>query len=63
MKLALAVILPLLASLVNLNSPGHYVNIGVISISVSNLLVIILMVVVFVLAVLLPFPHKKEHGA
>ncbi|MDA8103038.1 MAG: hypothetical protein M0Z34_08750 [Nitrospiraceae bacterium] len=63
MKLALAVILPLFASLVNLNSPGHYVNIGVISISVANLLVIILMVLVFVLAVALPFPHKKEHGA
>ncbi|MDA8261775.1 MAG: hypothetical protein M0Z47_02970 [Actinomycetota bacterium] len=63
MKLALAVILPLLASLVNLDGPGHYVNIGVISISVANLLVIILMAIVFILAVALPFPHKKEHGA
>ena len=63
MKLALAVILPLLASLVSLDSPGRYVNIGVISISVANLFVIILMAVVFVLAVVLPFPHKKERGA
>jgi hypothetical protein len=41
---------------VNLNHPGHYVHWGVIQISWANLLVIIAMIVVFVAAILLPFP-------
>lgn len=41
---------------VNLNHPGHYLHWGVIQISYSNLIVIIAMIVVFVLAILLPFP-------
>jgi hypothetical protein len=49
----------LLASLVNLNHPGHYIHWGFIQISVANLIVIILMVVVFVLAIALPFPRRK----
>jgi hypothetical protein len=50
----------LLAALVNLNGPGHYVHWGFIQISVANLVVIILMVAVFVLAILLPFPRRKD---
>ena len=38
-------------------SAGRYVTWGVVSISVTNLLIIALMVVVFVLALVLPFPH------
>ncbi len=49
----------LLASLVNLNHPGHYVHWGFIQISLANLIVIILMIVVFVLAIALPFPRRK----
>jgi hypothetical protein len=41
---------------VNLNHPGHYLHWGVIQISLANLLVIIAMIVVFVAALLLPFP-------
>lgn len=41
---------------VNLNHPGHYLHLGVIQISVANLIVILVMIVLFVLAILLPFP-------
>ena len=39
---------------------GKYVDWGVISVSVTNLLIIVGMVVVFVLALLIPFPHARE---
>jgi hypothetical protein len=39
---------------------GHYIDWGVISVSVTNLAIILAMVVVFVLAILLPFPHARE---
>ncbi|MGD0310845.1 MAG: hypothetical protein ABSC90_00125 [Acidimicrobiales bacterium] len=48
-----------LASLVNLNGPGHYVHWGFIQISVANLVLIGLMVVVFIAAILIPF---RRHG-
>ena len=50
----------LLAAPVNLNHPGHYVNWGVIQISVANLVVIGIMVVVFIAAILLPFPKGRD---
>jgi len=42
---------------------GKYVDWGVVSISLTNLLVILGMVVIFVLALVLPFPqgHVEEH--
>ena len=49
----------IVASVINLTHPGHYVHWGVIQISVANLVVIGLMVVVFVLAIVLPFPKAK----
>ncbi|MGO8875400.1 MAG: hypothetical protein ACLQNG_06505 [Acidimicrobiales bacterium] len=49
----------ILAALVNLNHPGKYVDWGFIQISVANLVVIGIMIVTFVLALVLPFPH---HG-
>jgi hypothetical protein len=49
----------LLAALINLNGPGHYIHWGFIQISVANLVVILLMIAVFVLAVMLPFPRRK----
>jgi hypothetical protein len=52
-------VLTILGSLINLNGSGHYVHWGFIQISVANLVVIALMIVVFVLAVLLPFPRRK----
>ena len=51
-----------LGALINLNGSGRYVHWGFIQISVANLVVIILMVVVFLLAILLPFPRRKRGG-
>lgn len=48
------------AAPVNLNHPGHYVHWGVIQLSVANLVVIGIMVVVFVAALLLPFPNGRN---
>ncbi len=45
---------------VNLNHPGHYLHWGVIQVSVANLIVVIVMIVVFAAAVLLPFPKGKR---
>jgi len=39
---------------------GSYLHWGVISISTTNLLIIVAMVVLFVLAILLPFPGADE---
>lgn len=47
----------LLAQLAPL-ATGKYVQWGVIQISVANLLIIVAMVVLFVLALVVPFPHK-----
>ncbi len=48
-----------LAAPVNLNNPGHYLNWGVIQISVANLVVIAVMLVIFLAALLLPFPKGR----
>jgi len=53
-------VLAALAAPVNLNHTGHYVHWGVVQISVANLVVIAVMVVVFVLALLLPFPKGRD---
>ncbi len=50
----------LMAAPVNLNHVGHYVTWGVIQVSVANLVVIATMVVVFLLALLLPFPRGRQ---
>ena len=49
----------LIGSLVNLNHPGHYLHWGFFQMSLANFMVIIVMIVVFVLALVVPFPHKK----
>ena len=49
----------LFAVLIDLGGTGHYLHWGFIDISVANLVVIVLMIVVFILAILLPFPR---HG-
>jgi hypothetical protein len=51
-----------LAAPIDLNGPGHYLHWGVVQISVANLVVIALMVLVFVLALLLPFPRGRRRG-
>lgn len=49
-----------LASVVDLNKKPYFIHWGVIQISASNLIVLGLMVAVFVLAVLLPFPKPAS---
>jgi hypothetical protein len=44
---------------VDLNHQGTYLNWGVVHISVANLVVIAVMMVLFVAALLLPFPGTK----
>jgi hypothetical protein len=48
-----------LAAAVNLNHPAHYIHWGWFQISVANLIVIVLMLVVFVLALFVPFPGRR----
>jgi len=50
----------LLASLVNLNQPGHYLHWSIFTVSVANLIIIAVMVVIFGLALLLPFPKGRN---
>ena len=49
----------LIGALVNLGGDGTYLHWGFIQISAGNFVVIVLMVVVFVLAILIPF-HRPE---
>ena len=49
----------LFAAPINLNHSGRYVHWGVIQISVANLVVIAVMVAVFVVALMLPFPKDR----
>ncbi len=51
---------PLVGSVVNFDTPGRYVHWGFIQLSVANLVVIALMIVVFVLAILVPFRRHRE---
>ena len=46
----------MLGAIFNLNHPAHVVEWHFIQLSVANLVVIALMIVVFVLAIVLPFP-------
>lgn len=47
----------------NLNQPAHYVHWHFFDMSVANLSVIIAMLIVFALAVLLPFPGARRRAA
>jgi hypothetical protein len=51
---------PLAAWSGNLDQPAHYLEWGPIQISVGNLVMIGLIVVLFVLAILLPFPGDRD---
>ena len=49
----------LTAGLINLNHPGYYLHWGVIQVSLANAILILLMIVVFGAAILLPFPRSR----
>jgi len=46
---------------VNLSHPGHYLHWGFIQLSVANAVLILLMIVVFVVAVAVPFRAGRKH--
>ena len=50
----------MLAALVDLSGPGHYIHWGFIQLSVANGIVILTMVVVFALAILVPFRASRR---
>jgi hypothetical protein len=52
-----------MAAVFNLNHPAHYVHWHFIQISVSNVIVIVLMLIVFVAAILVPFPGRAKGGS
>jgi hypothetical protein len=49
-----------LAALFPLNHPDHYFHWHVLEISAANAIVIVLMVITFVAALLLPFPGRRR---
>jgi hypothetical protein len=50
----------MLAAVFNLNHHAQYVHWHFFQMSVSNIILIVLTLVVFVLAILLPFPKPKK---
>ena len=48
------------AAPVDLNAPGHYLHWGVVQLSVANLVVVVIMLVLFGLALVLPFPKGRD---
>ena len=59
MSSAAIVLGTLFGSLIDLNKPGNYIHWGFIQMSYGNLLVIVLMVIVFFAAILIPFRSHK----
>jgi len=51
----------MLGALVNLSHPGHYLHWGFVQMSVANFVVIVLMVVVFAAALVIPFRAGRRH--
>lgn len=51
-----------MAAIFDLNHHATYVHWQFISLSLSNVLVIAVMLVVFALAIVLPFPHHEGAG-
>lgn len=50
----------LLAALFDLNDPAHYVHWHFFQMSVPNVIVIVLMILVFMAAILIPFPKRQR---
>ena len=52
-----------MAAIINLNHPAHTVHWHFFQMSVSNVIVILVMLAVFVLAIVLPFPAGRSGGS
>jgi Cytochrome b(N-terminal)/b6/petB len=50
-------------SAIDLNQPGRYLHWSIFTVSVANLALIAVMVVIFAVALLLPFPHGRKQDA
>jgi hypothetical protein len=50
---------PFAPAVFNLNNPAHYVHWHFFQMSVANVVVIGLMIVVFILAIVIPFPKRE----
>lgn len=48
------------AALFDLSQPAHYLHWHFFQMSVANVIVILLMIAVFILAILLPFPKRRH---
>lgn len=46
-----------------LSRPAYFLHWGVLQLSLANFLVIVSMIVVFVLALVIPFPHGRDFQA
>ncbi len=53
----------MIAAIFNLNSPANTVHWHFFSMSVANVVVIVVMLIVFALAVLAPFPGHSSPGS
>jgi hypothetical protein len=53
---------PLTPAVFNLDNPARYVHWHFFQMSVANVVVIVLMIVVFVAAILLPFPTRGRES-
>jgi hypothetical protein len=51
------------AAIFNLNHPAHTVHWHFLTMSVSNVIVIVVMLLVFALAILAPFPGRSKKGS
>lgn len=50
-----------IGSVIDLNGKPHYIHSGWFLISVANLVVIVAMIVVFALAIAIPFPRDRKN--
>lgn len=48
------------AALIPLDQAGHYIQWGWVQISVANFVVVLLMIITFVAALLIPFPGRNR---
>ena len=51
--------MPLAPAVFNLNGPAHYVHWHFFQMSMANVIVIGLMIAVFILAIVIPFPKRE----
>jgi hypothetical protein len=53
-------LIPVFAALFDLSQPAEYLHWHFFQMSVANVVVIVLMIAVFVLAILIPFPQRER---